>query len=213
VSEWLNALRAAPSPPSELLEFAATQPSLTETWQNATRGDWVIWMAANGFGHDNAPRDIVDATAILADYTRPPLWRLAIRFRADDEDVVRRIAADADDFDLTQLVAYVNLGGIVGGILGFVAYTRLAGHSLASRELAGFGVLVVIALVVTFLSYRIFKASLLRRAAGASIENSVPRAVAVATRVSLRSSVMKQVDGARIVRKRLDGPIASSGSA
>ncbi|HXU68168.1 MAG TPA: hypothetical protein VN947_02505 [Polyangia bacterium] len=213
MSEWLNALRAAPSPPSELLEFAATQPSLAATWQNATRGDWVIWMAANGFGHDNSPRDVLDATVILADYSRPPLWRLAMRFRADDEDVVRRIAADADDFDLTQVVAYVNFGGIVGGIVGFLGYSKLAGHSLVVRELAGVAVLVVVAVLVTFLSYRIFKASLLRHAAGASIENSVPRAVAVATRVSLRSNVMKQIDGARIVRKRLDGPIASAGSA
>jgi hypothetical protein len=206
LSDWLTALGAAPSPPSELLEFAATQPSLAATWQNATRGDWVIWMAANGFGTDNSPRDIVNATTILADYSRPSTWRLALRLRADDEDVVRRLNAGEGDFDLTQIVAYVNLAGIVGGLAGSIIYSMLPGYSILARQLVGVAVLLVVAVAVTVCAYRIFRASLVRRADGTAVDNAVPIALVVATRASLRSNVMKQVDSARIMRRRLAGP-------
>lgn len=208
MSDWLSALRAAPSPPDELLEFAATQPSLAATWLNATRPDWLIWMAANGFAGDNSPRDLVSAVAIFADYARRPTWRLALRLHADDEDVVRRLVAETGDFDLSQLVGHVYLGCAIGTVAGMALYWRLAGHSLVVRELAGGALLVAIAVVVSFVAFRIFSASLSRLAAHASVERAAPTALEVATRVVRRSDVMKQMYGAKLVRKRLAGPVA-----
>lgn len=208
MSDWLSALRAAPSPLSDLLDFAATQPSLAATWRNAIRGDWVIWLAANGFAGVSSPWDILNATVILADYARPPTWHLMLHVRADDEDVLRRLAAVAVDFDLTQIVAYVYLGCTLGGLAGTVTYFQLPGHSVFVRQLLGSFVLLVAATLTAFVAYRMFARSVKRAAAATLPETAVPMALAVATRVSLRSDVMKQVEGARIMRRRLNGPPA-----
>jgi hypothetical protein len=153
--DWRAALAAAPSAPSELLAFAATQSSLAETWQHATQPDWLVWMVVNGFAGDNTPRDIVQTTVIVADYARPPAWRLALRLRADDEDALRMLAGEPADFDLTQLLAHVYLGCAVGTIAGMAAYWCLARHSLVARELAGAAVLVAVAIVVSVAAFRI----------------------------------------------------------
>src|SRR5438067_211436 len=107
VSDWRNPLRGGPSPPAELLEFAATQPSLAATWENATRPDWLVWMAANGLAGNNSARDIVGAVAVFADFARRPAWRLALHFGADDEDLLRSLVAETGDFDLNQFVGHV----------------------------------------------------------------------------------------------------------
>ena len=208
MSDWLAALRAAPSPPSGLLAFAATQPSLAATWQYATQGDWIIWLAANGFAGETSPWEILSATTILADYTRPSLWRLMLHFRANDEDVVRRLAAVPVDFDLTQIVAFVCLGCTLGSLAGTAVYFELPGHAVIVRQLIGSVVLLVAAIVVPFVAYRLFARSLNRAAAGASPETAVSMALAVATRATLRSSVMKQVEAAGILRPGLKGPPA-----
>ncbi|MCU1278494.1 MAG: hypothetical protein JWM53_2040 [bacterium] len=212
MSDWLRALQTTPSVPPGLVEFAASQPSLAATWQNATRGDWLVWMAAHGFAGANSPRDIVDATMILADFAEAPAWRRALHFSASDEDALRRFNHGGSDFDLGQIVGHVYLGLFLGGIAGTAGYVVTAGHSLLYRELIAVAGVVAVTFVVAFLAQRIWVASVKHASASLAQGSVVALAERVAAAVAERSSAMQQVDGARIMRKRLAGPVASGSS-
>lgn len=213
MSDWLLALQTASSPPRGLIEFAGTQPSLVATWQNSLRGDWVIWMAANGFAGANTPRDIVDATVLLADFAPASAWRRAVRLTASVEDSLRRINLSKGDFDLGQIVAHVYLASALGSLAGFAAYTRAAGHSVLVREAIGAAWFFALLAAVTVIAQAVWKESVKRATVGLTIDSAVPMALQVAVRVSDRSDTAQQLAGARLMRKRLAPPVASSGGS
>lgn len=203
MTDWLARLQSAPSPPPGLVEFAGSQPSLAATWHNATRGDWIVWMAAHGFGGQNSPRDIVNATMLLADLAPRSALRRALHFRADAEDVMRSLDSGSI-LDVGQIVAHLYLGLALGGVAGYLAYAYLAGRALLVREAAGVGIFLVGTVVIALLVHFAWRASLRNARKRASID--ALEAVRVAILVSDRSDVNKQLDGARFMRKRLVAP-------
>ncbi|MDB4971210.1 MAG: hypothetical protein JWN44_6899 [Myxococcales bacterium] len=212
MSDWLAALHAQPSAPPGFLEFAASQPSLAAIWQNALRADWVIWMAARGFAGKNSARDIVDAVVIFADFAAPPAWKRALRFSATAEDALRRLDATSGDFDLAQIVSHVYLGLFVGAIVGTAAYIETVGRSVLFRELLIVLAMIVVTPIIAVIAQQIWLASVKRAAVPLTFENAVSLAEKVATDLSERSTVMKQMESARFMRKRLAGPVASGSS-
>jgi hypothetical protein len=82
---WQQSL-ATVGAPSELSDWARTQPSLATAWAACPRPDWLVWLARSHPGSNEEQRNVVRAAASVASFAgaKPPVWhRLLLRWRPD----------------------------------------------------------------------------------------------------------------------------------
>jgi len=203
MEDWRTALAAAPAPPPGLLEFAADQASVRELWNNSLSGDWLVWLAANGFAGTPSAERVVRGAVILGDYCREPIWRQMLRARPAPLHVLRGVLGDEN---LDQFVAHVYWALAIASVPSLVCYySLLASRSTFAREAAMGAVFWSLAIVVTAIFQLAYRRAVRRAATGLTTEAAVPIALDVA-RAASRRNPRRAAEAARFMRKLFDPP-------